>query len=235
VNDDAPYRRPGLGASPVLAQLAEVGSERRREMPRDAETMPWPARHKRLEAIFGVSGNDASGIGLFASFVWMMVVPICIPLTAADGNPVPVLLGVGAAVAATTWAVMASTRRAGQRAASVAAWLAWAERQPFPVRGFDLWCLSEWPLLDVALSAPVDRRQLADALAAVDSTAGLEWLDDRTVRISIPPRTVTRGEGATDWYADPTALVRLFERLLLPLHTDVPIERVDMGGAMHKR
>jgi hypothetical protein len=27
----------------------------------------------------------------------------------------------------------------------------------------------------------------------------------------------------------------VFDKLLLPLHTDVPIERVDMGGAMHKR
>jgi hypothetical protein len=37
------------------------------------------------------------------------------------------------------------------------------------------------------------------------------------------------------WYADPAALLRVFEKLLLPLHTDVPTERVDMGGAMHER
>lgn len=235
MNDDTPYRRPGLGASPVLAQLAEVGGERRREMPREAEATPELQRRERLERVFKVNGHDASGIGLAALLSWTMLAPLCGAITAQDGNPVPVGFGVGASLAVTIWAMIAAPRREAERRAAVAEGLAWATRQPFPVRGYDVWCLSEVPLLDVSLSAPVDRRQLTDAVAAVDRTIEVEWIDERTPRLHIPPRTVTEGEGPAEWYADPAALHRVFERLLLPLHTDVPIERVDMGGAMHKR
>jgi hypothetical protein len=34
-------------------------------------------------------------------------------------------------------------------------------------------------------------------------------------------------------YADPRALEFLVEHLRVPLHADVPIERIDVGGARH--
>ena len=235
MSDDAPYRRPGLGASPVLAQLAEVGSERRRDLPREAETMPELERRRRLEHVFKVNGHDASGIGLLALLSWTMLAPLCGVITAQDGNPVPAGFGVVVSMAVTVWAAVAAPRREDQRRAAVADGLAWATRHPFPVRGYEVWCLSERPLLDVVLGAPVDRRQLTDAVAAVDPTIEVVWIDERTARMYIPPRTVTHSEASPDWFGDPPVLHRLFERLLLPLHTDVPIERVDMGGTMHKR
>lgn len=235
MSDDAPYRRPGLGSSPVLAQLAEVGGERRREMPREAEATPESERRTRLERVFKVSGHDASGIGLGALLSWTMLAPLCGAITAQDGNPIPVGFGVGVSLAVTIWAAVAAPRREDQRRAAVAEGLAWATRHPFPVRGYDVWCLSERPLFDVVLSAPVDRRQLTDAVAAVDPTVEVDWIDERTARLHVPPRTVGQRDGPSEWYADPAALHRLFDRLLLPLHTDVPIERVGMGGLMHKR
>lgn len=219
----------------MLAQLAEKGGERRREMPRDAEHMAEEERRRRLERVFELQHNNASGFGLLALLLWTMLVPLCGAITAQDGNPAPAIMGVLAAVAATVWGIAASGQRREQRRASVAERLSWAGKQPFPVRGYEVWCLSERPLLDVTLSAPVDHRQLADAVAAVDSTVELEWLDERTARLFIPPRTVTASEEPTHWYADPAALARLVDRLLVPLHTDVPIERMDMGGTMHKR
>jgi hypothetical protein len=224
-----------MGTSPVLAQLAEAGGERRRAMPREAEAMPELERRKRLEHVFKVNGHDASGIGLWALLSWTILAPLCGAITAQDGNPIPAGFGVGVALAVTIWAMVAAPRREDQRRAAVAEGLAWATRLPFPVRGYEVWCLSERPLLDVALSTPVDRRQLADAVAAVDPSIEVDWIDERTARMYIPPRTMTYSEAAPDWFADPTALLRVFDGLLLPLHTDVPIERVDMGGTMHKR
>jgi hypothetical protein len=235
VKDDAPFRRPGMGVSPVLAQLAEAGGDRRREMPRDAEAMAEPERRRRLERVFKVNGHDASGLGLGALLCWTIATPLCGAISAQDGKPVAIVFGAGTAIVVTVWAMIATPRRAEERRAAVAEGLAWATRQPFPVSGYELWCLSEIPLLDVVLTTPVAQRQLADAVAAVDPTIEVDSIDERTARLHIPPRTVTEGDGPAEWYADPAALLRVFDKLLLPLHTDVPIERVDMGGAMHKR
>jgi hypothetical protein len=233
--DDAPFRRPGQGVSPVLSQLASAGEERRRELPREAELTPPDRRSARLEQVFGVAGNNASGLGLLALLVWTLLLPICGVITNVDGNPAPAIIGTLCAIAATVWALTASDKRRAQRRAAVAEQLARVEKLPFPVRGYDKWCLSERPLFDLTLSAPIERRQLIDAVAAIDSTVEVEWLDERTARFFIPPRAVEAAEGPTSWYADPTALTRLFDQLFLPLHSDVPIESIEMGGAMFKR
>lgn len=233
--DDAPFRRPGQGVSPILSQLASAGEERRRELPRDAELTPPDQRADRLEQVFGVAGVNASGLGLLALVVWTVLLPLGGVITNVDGNPAPVIIGALCAIAATVWALVASDKRRIYRQAFVVEQLAKVEKLPFPVRGYDRWCLSERPLFDVTLSAPIERRQLIDAAAAIDATVEVEWLDERTARFFIPPRAVEAAEGPTSWYADPAALTRLLDRLFVPLHSDVPIESIEMGGAMFKR
>jgi hypothetical protein len=232
---DEPFRRPGKGMSPILSQLASAGEERRRELPREAEPMDPHERRMRLEAVFGVSAINAQGLWVGCLLAWTTMVPLCGVMTSSDGNPASIILAVVVAVGLTIWAAVASERRRLQRRVAVDQKLASMQQLPFPVNGYELWCLSERPLFDVTLSTPIDNRQFIDAVAAVDASAEVDWIDERVVRIFIPPRTAEASEQPTSWYADHEALSRLFERLLLPLHSDLHIERVDMGGAMLKR
>jgi len=230
-----PFRTSGKGASPVLARLAEVGNERQRELPREAERMSPQDRQTRLEKVFGVDGNNAVGLGLAAILAWTTLVPLCGVMTSMEESAVPAIFGTVGALGLTIWAIAASNQRRAQRQAAVQSRLTWANRLPFAVRGYELWCLSERPLFDVTLTTPIEHSQLAQGVAAIDPTAELVWFDERTARIFIPPRTVTASEQQTYWYADPIALARLVEHLFVPLHGDIPIERIEMGGAMHKR
>ena len=232
---DEPFRRPGKGMSPILSQLASAGEERRRELPREAERMQPHERLVRLEHVFGVAGQNASSIWLLCLLLWTILVPLCGVMTSSTGNPAGILVALAGTIGVTIWAATASERRRVARRAAVDQKLARMKQTPFPVEGYELWCLSERPLFDVTLSTPIDRRQFADAVAAIDASAEVEWLEERVVRIYIPPRTVEVSEQPTSWYADHEALDRLIERLFLPLHSDLHIERIAMGGAMMKR
>ena len=230
--DDAPFRRPGKAVSPALARLAEQSARRARDLPRDAERLSAEERRVVLEKVFGADeDSNATNVIVASSLIWSLVFVFCLQNSTVSGNPAPILGVLLSGLPFAWWIAHLSKWRAARRAETIAARLAWAARQPFPVHGYELWCLSHEPLLDVTLSIPIDPRQLADALAAIAPAVALSWMDERTARLRIPPTLVTRVQGPTGRYANPGALELLVERLLIPLHSDVPIERMDMGGA----
>jgi hypothetical protein len=79
------------------------------------------------------------------------------------------------------------------------------------------------PILDVALRTPVERRLLSEGIAGFDPAIAVSHLDDRTVRLEVPARP-------GDYPA--AAFHALAAEVLVPLHQDVGIDGVSMGGAL---
>lgn len=230
--DESPFRAPGKASSPTLELLAKRARESKDALIREASALAPGDRQKRLERAVGVEGLDASWWGMAALVSGALGFHTC-AIASVNENafvmmlsfPIPILLS----------AIWLSRRekRKREREAQVAEALAWAEAQPFPVTGYADWLASEVPLLDVVFAAPLDRR-FADAVHAVDAAIEVNLLDDRTARLAIPPRVLERGE-AKHRVGDREALARLTDQLLRPLHSEVGLVRVDMGGSMLRR
>lgn len=232
---EAPFRTAAGGPSPTLERLAAQGESRRREMPREAEKTFADSRVRRLELAFGVAEHNAAMWGVFTSIAASLALSVSLteashgrqgnaPFTMLAWIVTCVLLGV------TVW--LASSREQ-ERARKVEEGLRWAEQLPFPVEGFACWMMSEEPLMDVLLKTPLDAR-LDSALLAVNPAIRAEVIDERTTRVIIPPRKVEHGE-STDWLGDETTFRAVVQQVLEPLHREVGVERVVLGGRMHPR
>jgi hypothetical protein len=228
----APFRGLGKASSPTLEALAAKARESRRELLHEAASLAPAARHKRLELAVGADLHDAGGWQLAALLAACLAFSTCAGGVAAESAGVilgSILVG---AIFASIWAAM-SERRKREREALVDQALRWTDEQGFPITGYADWLASEVPLLDVVFSAPLDRR-FADAVHAVDAAIDVDFLDERTARLAIPPRVIRRGE-IEHRVGDREAFARLTESLLRPLHSEVGLARVDMGGSMLRR
>jgi hypothetical protein len=215
---DSDYRQPAKAHSPAMASLAGRADDRRRELPREAGQLGPRELNRRLVA--AIIGETIAEIAIWT----VLIIVFCFgaglfiggiadgSLTMVLGSLPLVLAPVAAAIAR-----LRTTRRA------VAAELAWPARLPFPVEGYDLWLASARPILDVALRTPVERRLLFEGIAGFDPAIAVSHLDDRTVRLEVPARP-------GDYPA--AAFHALVAEVLVPLHQDVGIDGVSMGGAL---
>jgi hypothetical protein len=115
------------------------------------------------------------------------------------------------------------------RRARLAEATAWPARQPFSVTGFSSWLVADQPLLDLHLTGPIDQAMLARALQQIDAGITLEVVDERTMRIAVPPRQLQLQHRRIP-YGNLPLLNRVFAELILPLHGDGAVTRVTMGG-----
>lgn len=216
-DDDGPFRSIEHGRSTALERLA--------------------ARHPEAEAIHKVDGlDDIDAIGAaigdeppagclmmsgyLATFglaaAWL---PGWVPaLAIAGGGGVAVLGHLTLAVGRARW------RRRAAKA------MAWLERLPFPVTGVRGFFAATEPMIDVTFRRPP---LLADYAAGVKAHAvGAEALaiDGDTYRLRWPPPPPPADDAPTTRRHDLAWLRRLIDEVLVPLHADVGIERVELGG-----
>jgi hypothetical protein len=229
-----PFRSLGGGHSPTMARLAEEGESRRRELPREAVNLSDDERTSRLEHAFRTYGHDASGWGLFTMIVGFCSFGITVLEVQRSPRGVPFFVfawvGTFLLLGYTIWL---GSKREKERKRKVSEGLRWATELSFPVEGYDLWLLSEEPLLDVTLQTPL-ATPLASALHAVNPAIEAEPLDDTTTRVLLPPRKAQQGE-TTLWIGDQEAFRAVVAKVLEPLHQEIGIARVTMGGRMHRR
>jgi hypothetical protein len=229
---DSPFRAPGKTSSPTLSELASQARESRQALLREAASLPPAARQRRLELAVEVDGIEATGWLVLAILVGCAGINGCVVGAKVDSAGIMLLSMAIPTLFVAIWA-KASENRKREREARVAEALAWADKLPFPAAGYADWLASEVPLIDVVVAAPLDR-QFADAVHAVDPAIEVALLDERTARLAIPPRVISRGE-AEHRVGDRQALARLCDRLLVPLHSEVGLVRVDLGGSMLRR
>lgn len=231
----ADYREPDRVRSAALERLAARAARAEHELPRDADKLPPHIRTARLEAAAGV-GHDRPGCLIMLAILAGALSTI-VALKAAIGQGRPSTFGlilVGATALLIAWSVWATRASARRRAAAVEALLAWERDLPFPVTGYVDWLVADAPALQLTLRAAIDPDLLRRALPAVDSAATLEVLDDRRFRVVFQATlTSTSGDvdGEADRHGQVVVLRRFHAELLLPLHHDVGIEMLAMGGA----
>jgi len=81
-------------------------------------------------------------------------------------------------------------------------------------------------------ASPVDADAIEDAIQHHDRGISADAVDDRTVRVAIPPRPAVDPEGETHLGGDAERFARLVTAVLEPLHATTGIDRIEMGGAM---
>jgi hypothetical protein len=214
------------GRSPTLDRLAETAAEARRQLPRDAEQLEPTRATALLEVAFAVDQHNAGWWGISAMMAWSLGITLAAAMGGRSGSGLAVVLGIPCAL--TVASIYYMDRRAKERAERVDGELGRVSTLPFVVEGYREWILSEQPMFDVAVAAPIDH-SFVDAVQAVDPETRVELLDDRSARVFIPPRKVERGE-TTHGFGDATAFWSLAETLLVPLHAELGIKRVAMGG-----
>jgi hypothetical protein len=219
VSDDAPYRKGGPAAPSALVALASGAAARRRELPRDAASEQ--RLDFRIQRALDIRPMRIASV-LLPTFGAFMLVDAVAGGTVAIGIAGVLMAAIGIAFDARLY----RTARA-----DTARRLAVGAKQPFPVARYDLWLASERPLFDVYLRGAVAQQVVVDAAAAIDVGIAIEWLDDLTFRVAIPARTIESGEDAMNG-GDERAWLAFAEKILGPLHQDVGIERVEMGGSM---
>jgi hypothetical protein len=164
----------------------------------------------------------------FFAGVGLLVASIALPLTGLGwlGG----LAGLGGSLVVTLVALGWLARRAASRLTDrERRLLATVATRPFPVRCYLIWLTADRPLFDLHLRGPVDRAGTAAALRAISPTAELRWVDEAIARIALPAIPVGGGHGG-----DPVLLRRFFEEVAGPLHREVGISRVEMGGTVER-
>jgi hypothetical protein len=231
VTDDGGYRANARAGSALLADLAARGEPTRRQLPREAADLAPRVVDALLRNACQAHGGDARVLAL-------LVAAIIVPLVGFAGCLVavqPVDEGLVGGMALLALLVIAAgigtviARSDAAHDALVERELATPARYPFPIEGYRLWLASEQPLFDVTLARPVDRGLFERALRGLDPAIGVEWVDEQTARIATPPRT--RGEHRI---GDRALFHRVVGELLIPLHGEVGISRVDMGGVVRR-
>ena len=118
----------------------------------------------------------------------------------------------------------------------------------FPIEDFDAWLLSGRPLFDIELRGIVDRASLAARLRSIEAYSAeqqssvkwvedVSWLDENVVRVETRPTLITPSTSRIrPFYGGSHDLFkRLVAEVLVPLHREVGIVTVRMGGYVNRR
>ncbi|MEZ4403390.1 MAG: hypothetical protein R3B06_25420 [Kofleriaceae bacterium] len=224
--DDAPpYRTPEVAHSLTLARLAE----RHPSAPLiyQAEQALGAGAHERVGTALGrpapagclVGMANVAGVGtvLALPFHWVSM-------------PRAVVVG-AVVVAANLSHVVARWRWRRQLAAA----LAWVDRYPFPVTGLRGYLVAAQPMVDVEFKTAPVRDEFTRAVARHLPGAEVIAIDRLTMRVVVPARDRTADDTTSPVALQPDTsdrawLRRFFDEVLAPLHGELGIVRVELGG-----
>jgi hypothetical protein len=224
-----PFREPAMAAPPALQALQRV-----------ATTSLVPAQdarrlNLRSERVLHAVGRSPTGLGTVAAIAFGGLI---------SGTQFGVTgAGIGAVIGLIggIWVAVASNRRNAGAVASL------IPAAGFPVEGYDDWLISGRPVLDVELRAPLDHDTFAaelDRLEAFSVEANREirwvsevtWLSDIIVRIETRPTLIHPTRKLRPFYGGShTMFQALMSRVLVPLHQQIGIVAVRMGGYVDRR
>ena len=214
MSDGEPFRK-APAAPAALRALVARGPTTDRPLPRDAASRSDLDRRIARAADLEHGNPSMSGVAVGVTIVCVGV-----------GVSAPFLVFCGLAFGG--YSFVRSMIGGPPSDEAVARFLAASSRFPFPIEGYGLWLASEVPMFDVHLRAEVDQKLVADAARTLDPRIAIEWLRPGAFRVSIPPQR--RSE--TYYCGDRLAWERFADKILLPIHQDVGIEKVEMGGSM---
>jgi len=228
-------RAPGIVGQRVLEDLAHTPTS----TPDQTDRLQPHVRDMRTALALDAPPGGGTLVGVAAVLLVMCITPAQALLDEPRGlgthDAQVVLYGfVGISTAAFIGLFIYSLARyrrmhAG-RVARLAEVTAWPARQPFSVTGFASWLVADRPLMDLHLAGPIDQARLARALQHIDAGITLEPIDERTMRIAVPPRQRRMQQGGSLSYGNLPLLDRVFGELLLPLHGDGAVVGLTMGG-----
>jgi hypothetical protein len=219
-------RDQGLVGVRVLDELATATTG----TPDQTDRFPSIQRAQRIDLALDVPSGGLQLVIMAVVGLVLCVTALKAMLEAAGIGTTELHFSVALFVALLVYALSRRHRLVALRNARLAEVTAWPARQPFPVTGFASWLIAEVPLLDVYLSGPTDKAKLEGAFQAIDAAITLQRIDERTMRVTIPPRRKIQQRGSDLLFGNVPLLDRVFRELLIPLHGDGAIDHVTMGG-----
>lgn len=214
---DDPFRTASHGHSPTLARLASRHPA--------AEAIHAASRRTDIDDLVGVALGDAPPVGcvMILGYVGTLAVALAwslgwLPLTA-------VAIGAGTIVGGH---LLQAVGRARWRRRTQAA-LAWTDAQPFPIAGVRGFFAATVPMIDVTFATPPALDAFAAGIRGHTGGARVVVIDDATYRIELPVRGSDDGDGAPP-PADAAWLERFVAEVLVPLHEELGVAAVQLGG-----
>jgi hypothetical protein len=230
-----PFRQ---GGSPTLEALA---SQNQGAIPRQSGMLSELQIRIRLERAANVHDDNGSGTLIGGAF-FAGLASICgVVIAAASSTRVLTNSdkGILALLFVSTAALVAAARRSSTRAkarrdAAIAELRTWPDSFPFPTDGWLDWLVADRPMLDVVLRDRTNPKTFAEAARAVDGAIEVEVIDELTLRLVLPARTVTLDSGVVR-FGDVALADKLFSTMLVPVHHELGIATVHFGGAITDR
>lgn len=224
------FREPAKAAPPALQALVHSGGT---SLSLTEETRKLPFRSER---VLHAAGRSPAGIGVVlaitagGAFSGVQFGPIGAGIGAIGGF----IGGIAAAIA--------NNRRNVRIVSSLTGW------QGFEIDGYDDWLIAGRPLFDIEITAPVDRAVLAQKLNAIVAFSGeanttvrwvteITWLEDLIVRVETRPTLIqpTSSRIRAFYGGSHVLFQQCLTEVLLPLHHEIKIKTVHMGGYVERR
>jgi hypothetical protein len=223
------YRHAGKAHSPALERLAEQ-ARGRDVIPDPTSRIPESQRRRRLALAVEVTSSGNGTYKLIGAGVTFVSLLFMNDGLGSRNDPLLVfgvlllLVGIGFFLGGVVWMDPDREKLFEEK-------LAWANTHPFPVSGLRAYLVSDRSLLVVRMKAPLDPATMLAAISAVDPSISARSIDASSYELEIPPR---KHIGNYDeQYGDFPLLKKVFAQLVLPVHGDVGVERVALGGTVN--
>ena len=224
------FREPAKAAPPALQALVHSGGTL---LSLTEETSKLRFRSER---VLHAAGRSPAGIGtVLAITAGGMFSGVQFGLIGAT------IGGIGGFIGGIA-AAIANNRRNVRIVSSLTGW------QGFEIDGYDDWLIAGRPLFDVELTAPIDRTAFARQLDAIVAFSGeanttvrwvteITWLEDELVRVETRPTLIqpTSTRIRAFYGGSHVLFQQCLAEVLLPLHHQVKIKTVHMGGYVERR
>ncbi|MBA3457092.1 MAG: hypothetical protein H0T42_28675 [Deltaproteobacteria bacterium] len=224
------FREPAKAAPPALQALVHSGGT---ALSLTEETRKLPFRSER---VLHAAGRSPAGIGTVlaitagGAFSGVQLGPIGAGIGAIGGF----IGGVAAAIA--------NNRRNVRIVSALTGW------HGFEIDGYDDWLIAGRPLFDIELSGPLDRDYFRQQMNGIVAFSGeqnstvrwvteISWLEETVVRVETRPTLIqpTSSRIRAFYGGSHILFQQCLTTVLIPLHAQVKIKTVHMGGYVERR
>jgi hypothetical protein len=211
---DAPFRTATHAHSATLARLAARHPA--------AEAIHAVERRTDTDELVGIALGDPAPIGCLMMVGYVGTLAVALAWSLGWLPLVAVAIGGGTIVAGGL--ALAIGRRRWRRRTQAA--LAWTTARGFPIVGVRGFFAATVPMIDVSFATPPTVDAFAAGIRGHTGDARVVVIDDATYRVELP----VRGSGGGD--ADAAWLLRFVDEVLAPLHDELGIASVQLGGGV---